>query len=144
MWLMRAAGCCGTANAMPSSTSTFTTAALTPPFSRHRRFYRLVRGHVNDDGIVMLNLFDKSKDRELLQCTSPPCAGFSLRDDGEAGRRTTSCWRSPGNVPQLPSRSTPTVEGRSPSAIAQYAAQNVVDVVAPPGTPVFTDDWAPV
>ena len=119
----------------------------TPFYVATVEFYRLVRGHVNDDGIVMLNLFDKTKDRELLQCTVAtlrqvfPSVMVVKREDGNNIVLAFPRERSAASVrAQLQA-----VEGPEPlRRIAQYAAQNVVDVVPPPGTPVFTDDWAPV
>jgi spermidine synthase len=119
----------------------------TPFYVATVEFYRLVREHVNDDGIVMLNLYDTSKDRELLQCTVAtlrqafPSVMVVRREDGSNIVLAFPQERSAASV----RAKLQAVEGPEQlRRIAQYAAQNVMDVVPPPGTPVFTDDWAPV
>jgi len=119
----------------------------TPFYVATVEFYRLVKEHVNDDGIVMLNLFDKSKDHELLQCTIAtlrqvfPSVMMVKREDGNNIVLAFPRERSAASV----RAKFQAVDGPEPlRRIAQYAAQNVVDVAPPPGTPVFTDDWAPV
>jgi spermidine synthase len=119
----------------------------TPFYVATVEFYRLVREHVNDDGIVMLNLFDKTKDRELLQYTVAtlrqvfPSVMTVKREDGNNIVLAFPRERSAASVRAQLQAS----EGPEPlRRIAQYVAQNVVVVVPPAGTPVFTDDWAPV
>ena len=119
----------------------------TPFYVATVEFYRLVREHVDDDGIVMLNLFDRSKDLELLHCTAAtlrqvfPSVMVVQREDGSNIVMAFPRERSAATVrAQLQAVQGPEALRR----IAQYAAQNVVEVVPPAGTPVFTDDWAPV
>jgi hypothetical protein len=96
---------------------------------------------------VLFRSYDTSRELELLHCTVAtlrqvfPSVMMVKREDGNNIVLAFPRERSAASVrAQLQA-----VAGPEPlRRIAQYSAQNVVDVVPPPGTPVFTDDWAPV
>jgi predicted membrane-bound spermidine synthase len=110
-------------------------------------FFSAVRAHMSADGLLMMNLFDMSKDQELLLSTVatlkhvfPTVAVLPI---GNRNRMLLAF-----------SKVTPTslihthLESFNGNAaikrLARTAAPRVSDLDVPPGTTVFTDDFSPV
>ena len=110
-------------------------------------FFHLVRARLSGDGVLMMNVFDASKNFELLFATAAtlgrvfPSLAVLSREHGNHIVFAFPRERSAASIRAQLER----VEGPEPiRQLARNAASAVVDLVPPAGTPVFTDDHAPV
>ncbi len=111
-------------------------------------FFRLVRARLADDGVLMLNVFDGSPGRELLLAAAATLRrvfpSVMVRSREAEGNHVVFAFpvaRSAASVRAELRR----VEGsREVMGIARAVGAGIVELVPPPGTPVFTDDHAPV
>ncbi len=110
-------------------------------------FFRLVRGHMSDDGVLMMNVYDLTKNRELLFATGATLrhvfaslAVFSRAD----GNHIVFAFPREHSAASIRDRLL-SFHGVEPiKKLAQDVASGIVDLVPRPGTPEFTDDHAPV
>ncbi len=110
-------------------------------------FYRQVSARTSREGLLMMNVYDLSQDRELLNATVatlknvfPTVASLSRADGNHVlfvfPRARTITWirrqleSNPGD--------------EKVAQLAREAAAGISEPVPPAGTPVFTDDRAPV
>jgi hypothetical protein len=110
-------------------------------------FFELTRSRMSDEGLLMMNVYDLSKNHELLFATAAtlarvfPSLVVLSRPDGNHilfafARQRSAAWvraqleRAPGSEPVR--------------KLAHKAASAVADLEPPAGTPAFTDDHAPV
>ena len=110
-------------------------------------FFRLVRAHMSQDGLLMMNVYDLSKDRELLLATGAtlriafPSVAVLSRADGSHILLAFLEERSAASIREQLQR----VRAVEPiTQLARKAASAIVDLAPPPGTPVFIDDHAAV
>jgi len=111
-------------------------------------FFRLVRARLADDGVLMLNVFDASPGRELLLAAVatlrhvfPSVMVRSRETDGNHVVFAFPVARAAGAV-RAELSLVESAEGVT--ELARAVAADIVELVPPPGTPVFTDDHAPV
>lgn len=112
-----------------------------------REFFEAVRSHMSGDALLMMNLFDVSGKQELLASTMatlkqvfPTVAVLPVGYGNQmllafAGERSGDSIR--GRLEDF--QGDETIQ-----RLARQAASRVGDVHVPRGTPVFTDDLAPV
>ncbi len=110
-------------------------------------FFRLVRARMSEDGALMMNVYDLSPRRELLNATGAtlhrvfPSVAVLPRADGSHIVFAFPRERSGASIQAELRRF------RGPERVEQVArraASAIVDLVPPPATPIFTDDRAPV
>lgn len=110
-------------------------------------FYRSVRAHLADDGVVVLNVFDGGADRSILLSTVATLQSVyptvALYEHGQ-GTFVVFAFAAKRSLEDLRvSLSKPTVAPELAPA-ATHAAAALRELVVPPGTMVFTDDRAPI
>ncbi len=103
-------------------------------------FFRLARAHMNDDAVLMMNLFDATRNRALLSATAatlrrvfPSVMAESRGDNSIVFAFTRE--RSPEGIRRQ------LAERPLPGALRDV---RISDITPPARTPVFTDDLAPV
>jgi len=110
-------------------------------------FFELVRTHMSEEGLLMMNVFDAGPKKELLLSAGAtlrrvfPSVAVLAREDGNNivlafARERRGAWIR-GRLQRA--EGSPTVE-----RLARKAAHAIVDFEAPRGTPILTDDHAPV
>lgn len=110
-------------------------------------FFQTVRGHMTEDGLLMLNVMDTGRNHEVLNSTAA-----TLR---QVFPSVLYMEPNPGNYLLFVSARERTVEdvrarlGRVNSGdiieqLARKAAASIADLTPPAGTPFFTDDHAPI
>jgi spermidine synthase len=111
------------------------------------QFFQMVRAHMSDDGLLMMNVFDVSDDRELLMstaatlsCVFPTAMVLSVG----SGNHLVFAFAGDRGADSIRSQLRKTEGGETFRRLAQEAATEMSDLVPPVGTPVFTDDHAPV
>lgn len=110
-------------------------------------FFELVRTHMSEEGLLLMNVFDTEPKKELLLSTGAtlrrvfPSVAVLAREDGNHIVLAFARERSAAWVRNRLQRAegSPAVE-----RLARKAAHAIVDLMPPPGTPIFTDDHAPV
>jgi spermidine synthase len=105
-------------------------------------FFGLIRDHMMENGLLMVNLFDVSADRELLTATVATIErAFPsvMVVSGIRGNHMIFAFTRPTSLASVRARLG---EGRS--ALARSAATAMVEISAPVSTRAFTDDLAPV
>jgi spermidine synthase len=110
-------------------------------------FFHLIRSRMSDDSLLIMNVYDISKSRELLLAAGAtlkqvfPSVAVLSRPEGNHILFAFAQERSAASIrAQLEQ-----VEGTGPlQDLARHAAATITDFVPPPGTSVFTDDRAPV
>jgi spermidine synthase len=110
-------------------------------------FYRLVRARMSEEGLLMMNVFDASKNRELLFATGatlrrvfPSVAVVSRADKNHI----VFAFPQARSVTSVRARLEAVQGGGQVKELAQRAAASIIDLVPPAGTVVLTDDHAPV
>ena len=118
-----------------------------PFYLATEEFFRLVRAHLSPDGLLMMNIYDRAPDRELLysagatlQRVFPTVLVYSrLRDSymlfAFPERRSLASVRAE----LARAQGDPEI-----LQMAQAAASGINELETPPGTTVFTDDHAPI
>ncbi|MBI4718724.1 MAG: fused MFS/spermidine synthase [Planctomycetes bacterium] len=110
-------------------------------------FFELVRRHMSDDGLLMMNVLDVSQDHELLHATGATLRRvFSSvvvysRSNGSHMVFAFHRRRPVGDVRGV--LASATADGRV-GEHARAVAERIVELVPPPGAAVFTDDRATV
>jgi len=110
-------------------------------------FFELVRTHMSEEGLLMMNVFDAGPKKELLLSTGAtlrhvfPSVAVLARGDGNNivlafARERPGAWVRDR---LQHAEGSPPVE-----RLARKAAHAIVDFEAPRGTPILTDDHAPV
>ncbi len=105
-------------------------------------FFGLIRDHMMENGLLMVNLFDVSADHELLTATVATIErAFPsvMVVSGIRGNHMIFAFTRPTSLASVRARLG---EGRS--ALARSAATAMVEISAPVSTRAFTDDLAPV
>jgi predicted membrane-bound spermidine synthase len=110
-------------------------------------FFDAIRSHMSADGLLMMNLFDMSKDQEsLLSTVATLKQVFPTVAVVPVGNRNRMLLAFPKATPislirtHLKSFESSAVIRR----LAATAAASVSDLDVPPGTTVFTDDFSPI
>jgi spermidine synthase len=110
-------------------------------------FFQMARAHMTEDGLLMMNVFDVSRNRELLFSMAatlkrifPSVAVLSV---GSSNHMVFAFAqeRSIASVRSLFSRAE---SSDMVNRLAREAARRIDDLNPPDGTPVFTDDHAPI
>ncbi len=111
-------------------------------------FFRLVRGRMADDGLLMMNVFDINPKRELLHATAatlrrvfPSLLVLSTSHGNHLVLAFTREGRTAASVRAQLERLK---HRKDIEQLAHKAAASVADLVPPHETTVFTDDYAPV
>ena len=110
-------------------------------------FYTCVKAHLENDGVVVLNVFDAGADRSILLSTEATLQlVFPTVLVYEHGHGTFIVFafaskRSPQDLRALLSNPTAAPELKPAAA---HAAATLREAVVPAGTIVFTDDRAPI
>ena len=110
-------------------------------------FFRSVRAHMTDQALIIMNVLDLSRERDLLNATGAtlkrvfPSVVVLSRGRGNHMVYAFAKERSAAEVRATLTRR----DGTDPvSVLAQTAVPKITDLDPPLGIPVFTDDWAPV
>ncbi len=110
-------------------------------------FFRSVRAHLTDQGLIIMNVLDVSRERDLLNATGAtlkrvfPSVVVLSRGRGNHMVYAFARERSAAEVRATLARR----DGTDPvSILAQTAVPRITDLDPPDGTPFFTDDCAPV
>jgi spermidine synthase len=104
-------------------------------------FFRLARARMGDDAVLMMNVFDSGSDKTLLTRLAATlrrvfpsvCVGQT-----DAGSYLLFAFTSVPSAERL---------SRRPSALSSNASVRdmpIRELIPPDGTPVFTDDLAPI
>jgi len=110
-------------------------------------FFQLVRSHMADDGLLMLNVLDKSDKRELLEAM-----GATLKQvfptveelPTEKGNYILFAFAKQRELAETADRLTENNRPDWERTLAGKAVLNLKEFAAPEGTAIFTDDKAPV
>ena len=110
-------------------------------------FFEQVRSRIAEDGLLIMNVYDTSESHELLMATGAtlkrvfPSVEVISRTDGNY---MVFAFVREKTVAQVRER-LEQVQGDQPfRELARKAATSIVDLIPPDGTPLFTDDHAPV
>jgi len=110
-------------------------------------FFQTIRAHMSDDGLLMMNLFDMSKDHELLlsvvatlKTVFPSVAVLPV------GKRNFMVLGFSRETPITEIRGRLDSFAGSPvvKRMARIAKERVTELDVPPETIVFTDDFSPI
>ena len=110
-------------------------------------FFEAVRAHMSADGLLMMNLFDLSQKQELLASTVatlrrvfPAVIILSVGN----GNRMLLAFATETSEATVRSRLRAFDGEAAIQQLAKRAQTQISNFKVPPGTPVFTDDLAPV
>lgn len=110
-------------------------------------FFELVRSHLSEEGLLLMNVFDADPKKELLLSTGAtlrrvfPSVAVLAREDGN---HIVLAFPRERSVPWVRDRLQHADGSPVVKQLARDAAHAIVDLVPPPEAPVFTDDHAPV
>ncbi|HWO02630.1 MAG TPA: fused MFS/spermidine synthase [Blastocatellia bacterium] len=110
-------------------------------------FFQMVRAHMSDDGLLMMNVFDMSDNRELLfssAATLRPIFPTVMVHSVGSGNHLLFAFARDRAADSLRSQLRNAEGSEVVRRLAREAASEFSDLVPPAGTPVFTDDHAPV
>jgi spermidine synthase len=110
-------------------------------------FFGLVRAHLVEGGVLMMNLFDASIDQELvLSAVATLKRVFTsvLVLTRQDMNRIIFAFPQQRSIGSIQAAFQKDVGSEPVRRLAQQAAGTIVDLVPPPGTVVFTDDRAPI
>lgn len=119
----------------------------TPFYLTTEEFFGQVRSRIAEDGLLMMNVYDTSESHELLMATGAtlkrvfPSVEVISRTDGN---HIVFAFAQVKSVGQIRERLEHLAGDQPLRELAREAAAIIVDLVPPEGTPVFTDDHAPV
>jgi len=110
-------------------------------------FFEMVRGHMSQQGVLMMNLFDISPTQELLTPTVATLRrvfpSVEVLSVGH-GNRMLLAFAQQTSASEIRAR-LGSFRGRvAIRDLARRAASQIADFGVAEGTAVFTDDWAPV
>lgn len=138
---------------LPGKYSVIGVDAYKPPYipwqMTTREFFEIVRGHLADDGVLVINVGRTPGDRRLIEALSGtlsavfpsvhvvdvPNTGFNSMM--YATMQPTSASNLADNLARLPADAHPVLRAALTDAAANLKP-------TPASTTVFTDDWAPV
>lgn len=110
-------------------------------------FFLLVRAHMPEDGLLMLNVFDVSASGELLNSTAatlrrvfPALAVLSIGH----GNYMVFAFPRERSLDWIRTRLRSAEGNYAITQMARQEAAEIDDLLPPAGTPIFTDDYAPV
>ncbi|MBM4255308.1 MAG: hypothetical protein FJ147_05360 [Deltaproteobacteria bacterium] len=110
-------------------------------------FFSSVHAHLTDKGLLMMNVFDMSPERELLSAISATVKqvfpSVLVVPHGTANYMLLA-FAQTQSLPNLRHQLTEGVVPTSVFTLARRAASTLTEVHPPQGTPVFTDDHAPI
>jgi spermidine synthase len=110
-------------------------------------FFEQVRSHMTEDGLLMMNVYDTSKSRELLMSTGAtlkrvfPSVEVVSRPDGN---HMVLAFARSKTVVEVRERWAQMRGEQALQDLARDAGLAIVDLTPPEGTAIFTDDLAPV
>jgi len=110
-------------------------------------FFEQVRARIAEDGLLMMNVYDTSKSHELLMATGAtlkrvfPSVEVISRVDGN---HMVLAFVREKTLAQVRERLGHLGGDQAFRELANGAAASIVDLIPPQGTPIFTDDHAPV
>jgi hypothetical protein len=110
-------------------------------------FFELVRSHLSEEGLLLMNVFDADPKKELLLSTGAtlrrvfPSVAVLAREDGN---HIVLAFPRERSVPWIRDRLQHADGSPVVKQLARDAAHAIVDLVPRPEAPVFTDDHAPV
>jgi spermidine synthase len=119
----------------------------TPFYLVTEEFFGQVRSRIAEDGLLMMNVYDTTKSHELLMATGAtlkrvfPSVEVISRNDGN---HMVFAFTRVKSVAQVRERLEHLLGEQTLQELARKAAATIDDLVPPEGTPVFTDDHAPV
>jgi spermidine synthase len=110
-------------------------------------FFQMVRAHMADDGLMMMNVFDVSNNRELLNSTAatlrrifPTVMVLSVG----SGNHLVFAFAGQRGADSVCSQLTNAKGSEAVMRLARKTASEMSDLAPSVLTPVFTDDHAPV
>jgi len=110
-------------------------------------FFASVRRHLSEDGLVMMNVYDKSRSHEVLSATAAtlrrvfPSLLVLARPDGN---NVVLAFPRARTLAEVRSRLENVAGPEAVRQLARQAAHSLTEFVPPPDAVVFTDDRAPV
>ena len=111
-------------------------------------FFHLVRARMDDDGLLMMNVFDISPTRDLLHATAATLRRVFpalLVLSTPHGNHMVLAFSREGHTAASARAQLERLEHREGvEQLARKAATSIADLVPPRDTIVFTDDYAPV
>jgi predicted membrane-bound spermidine synthase len=118
-----------------------------PFYLATEEFFRLVRARLAEDGLLMMNVYDRGKKRELLSATVATLqrvfatVAVLSRDDGNHILFASPQKRT---VDSLRAALAGAGSDEKVGELARRAASRIAEIRSPEGAPVFTDDHAPI
>jgi predicted membrane-bound spermidine synthase len=110
-------------------------------------FFAAVREHMTRDGLLMMNLFDDSPSRELLLSTVATLQrvfpAVAVLPTGY-GSRMLLAFATATPESAIRARLKNFTGNDAVERLARRAGKEIAEIDVPPGTVVFTDDFAPV
>jgi spermidine synthase len=110
-------------------------------------FFRLVRDRMSDEGLLMMNVYDRGKDRQILFSTGatlervfPFVAVLSRQDQNHI----VLAFQRLRSLEDIRRRLAEAREDNRVGEVAARAAAALQELVPPAGSRVFTDDHAPI
>jgi predicted membrane-bound spermidine synthase len=110
-------------------------------------FFEQVRARIAEDGLLMMNVYDTSKSHELLMATGATLKRVFLSVEVISrvdGNHMVLAFVREKTLAQVRERLGHLGGDQAFQELAKGAAASIVDLIPPQGTPVFTDDHAPV
>ena len=114
-------------------------------------FYTQVLEHLTDDGLMMMNVFDAGPDHRLadaIVATVRQVFPSVMIQPAGSGNYLVTAFARRTSIESLRDRLTSVVTksnvGGDVALLARNAAARITEAQVSPGTPVFTDDHAPI
>jgi hypothetical protein len=118
-----------------------------PFYLATEEFFRLVRARLSEDGLLMMNVYDLGKQRELLSATVATVrrvfatVAVLSREDGS---HILFVFPKKRAVESLRAALAKAGDDEKAGELARRAASRIVEMSPPEGALVFTDDHAPI
>lgn len=110
-------------------------------------FFELVRSRMNEEGVLLINIYDTSQSKELLQAMGATLSrvfpSLALLDRAD-GNHMVMAFPQKRALAETISRLKKHEGPGWVEELAQKSAAEIIDFEPMPGAVVFTDDWAPV
>jgi len=110
-------------------------------------FFQLARAHLNEDGLLMMNVFDASRSRELLNSivatlkrVFPSVMVLSVG----SGNQIVFAFAAQQSLAAVCNQLNKVARNETLNRLAREAARWMAETDPPDGTPIFTDDHAPI
>jgi len=110
-------------------------------------FFTSVRAHMTDDAVLMMNVLDVSDGRELLYATAATLKKVYpsvLHLTHGSGNHFLFCFSRPRTLDEVRATLNEATVTPDASYTVSVAADKIAEIAPPAGTPVFTDDRAPI